>query len=667
MTAGAQSVAICERVHVGEDTNGTCQVLSGSLTVSSQLVLSRHRGARGTLSVTGGELTATNLTTILGNEGPADIFVSGGLVRLRGLQISPPVLEGGTNPAALHLSGGTLLLSSNLTVGTESSTTGTVNVTGGQLFAPNHAIRVGRLGVGQLNVFNGHVQAAELSVAGFNSNRVSVATLSGGLLDVGTLVLTNAHGRFVFLGGSLYAQNTLVTGPQFVVGDGNARGTAELAATLHLGGGTHTFSNGLRISHYAMLMDAGTVQGDIINYGTIRNDQSGATLSFGGVVTNYGAVVVSNNATVQFSGRVFNEGVIDASQGNLICEQCEGPGQILTGGPIAVSPPTLDFGAVSAGATTQMSFTVTNLGSKVVSDCQVTIGGGPFALVSSPSFNLPAFGSAPVTIAFSPATLGAFNSTVIFTSSGGNSTNSVMGTGATLTAAFSATPTNGYAPLTVTFTDLSTGTITNRLWSFGDGGATNTTATAVSHLYSYPPGDVNRDRLVNGSDSLLINQVQVGLRLTNATLFQTNVTVRLIVQGPGGASTNERPGLIQLGTYPNGDVNATTTVTGGDSLLINQVQVGLRSFVVTQFVHGSRSDTNSPTPVTIYGIGFRTNEVTGAQIGPLVNLPLSNVVAVSRERITAIVPAGGATGTGVVQVIATTTNGVTSFGRFINE
>jgi hypothetical protein len=44
-----------------------------------------------------------------------------------------------------------------------------------------------------------------------------------------------------------------------------------------------------------------------------------------------------------------------------------------------------------------------------------------------------------------------------------------------------------------------------------------------------------------------------------------------------------------------------------------------------------------------------------------------NVVAVSREQITAIVPAGGGIGTGVVNVVATPTNGVISFGRFINQ
>jgi PKD repeat protein len=79
-------------------------------------------------------------------------------------------------------------------------------------------------------------------------------------------------------------------------------------------------------------------------------------------------------------------------------------------------------------------------------------------------------------------------------------------------AGFSATPTSGSAPLAVTFTDTSIGTITNRFWNFGDGGTTNTTATSVSHTY---------------------------------TVAGTN-TVQLIVSGPAGSSTNTQIDKISV-------------------------------------------------------------------------------------------------------------------------
>jgi PKD repeat protein len=81
------------------------------------------------------------------------------------------------------------------------------------------------------------------------------------------------------------------------------------------------------------------------------------------------------------------------------------------------------------------------------------------------------------------------------------------------TALFSGTPTNGARPLAVTFTDQSTGSITNLLWNFGDGQTTNTAGGAViAHTYtiagSYP--------------------------------------VTLIASGLGGVSTNTKPGYVTV-------------------------------------------------------------------------------------------------------------------------
>ena len=158
---------------------------------------------------------------------------------------------------------------------------------------------------------------------------------------------------------------------------------------------------------------------------------------------------------------------------------------------------------------------------------------------------------------------------------------------------------------------------------------------------AYPPGDVNGDVHVSGGDSLLINQVLVGLR------------------------SNTHPVFAAAG-FANGDLNQTNGVNGADSLLINQAVVGLRAYIVTKIVPASRT-TNVPTPVTIYGIGFPTNSVSGAAIGSPVSLILSNVVVVSRAQINAVVPAGGGAGAGTVNVSAFPSNGVISFGRFINQ
>ena len=78
---------------------------------------------------------------------------------------------------------------------------------------------------------------------------------------------------------------------------------------------------------------------------------------------------------------------------------------------------------------------------------------------------------------------------------------------------FTASPTYGAAPLAVTFTDTSTGTITNRFWDFGDSGTTNTTTNSVTHSY-------------------------------DAGTF----TVALVITGPGGVSTNTQVNYIATST-----------------------------------------------------------------------------------------------------------------------
>jgi PKD repeat protein len=379
----------------------------------------------------------------------------------------------------------------------------------------------------------------------------------------------------------------------------------------------------------------------------------------------------TQTVTVAFapvSAGAFTGSVTFASDGGNSTNTVIGTG--LTAGSISVTPASRDFGNVTTGTTAFVSFTVTNSGGTSVSNGTATVlGGGPFTITSGATFSVPGFGATNVTVQFAPVSEAAFTDSVAFASdNGGVATNTVIGTGTQWimpAASFTATPTNGLTPLLVTFTDTSTGTITNRVWNFGDGTTTNTTVTSLSHTYStVPSGDVNKDGKVLTSDSLLISQVMVGLRVTNSATFQANYTVRLIAEGPGGSSTNTRASFIGLCVFPNGDVNQNGTTTSADSLLISQVMVGLRSYIVTKSVPNSRSN-DVPTAVTIYGIGFPTNTVTGVTIGPPVNLTLSNVVAVSREQITAIVPSGGGLGTGTVTVVATPSNSVSFFGKFI--
>jgi len=89
-------------------------------------------------------------------------------------------------------------------------------------------------------------------------------------------------------------------------------------------------------------------------------------------------------------------------------------------------------------------------------------------------------------------------------------------------ANFASAPNSGNAPLLVSFTDASTGTITSRSWSFGDGA----TSTATNPTHSYAAG---------------------------------TFSVSLTVNGPSGTNTLTKPNLIVVGNQAGGLVLATPT------------------------------------------------------------------------------------------------------------
>jgi PKD repeat protein len=137
-------------------------------------------------------------------------------------------------------------------------------------------------------------------------------------------------------------------------------------------------------------------------------------------------------------------------------------------------------------------------------------------------------------------TPGMYTVTLIASNGGGSSTNTQTNLITVLppppVASFTASPTNGAAPLTVSFTDLSTGSVTGWAWAFGDG---NTSM-------SQNPSDI---------------YVNPG-----------SYTVQEIVTGNGGSSTNTQTALINVYDpfawwqlqYFGSTNNGASTAPGGD-------------------------------------------------------------------------------------------------------
>jgi len=234
---------------------------------------------------------------------------------------------------------------------------------------------------------------------------------------------------------------------------------------------------------------------------------SGSSYSVPGGETNTVTVGFSPVAAGSFTGAV-----IFASDGGNSTNAVTGTA--LTSVQLRVSPASYNFGTLATGTTAQASFVVTNAGGSTLSGTATVSGppSGGFTVASGSPFNLAGFASTNVAVRFTPPGTGAFSNSVVFASNGGNSTNAVTGSGAIVPVAqFTGSPTNGMAPLVVTFSNLSTGTITHVAWNFGDGGTS--IATNPTHTY------------------------------TNAATFSVSLTVI----GPAGSNTLNRSGYITVG------------------------------------------------------------------------------------------------------------------------
>src|SRR5262249_31751598 len=94
---------------------------------------------------------------------------------------------------------------------------------------------------------------------------------------------------------------------------------------------------------------------------------------------------------------------------------------------LVISPANLDFGPVVVGQTTNFSFQVTNTGGLTL--IGTATASPDFAIRSGSPFSVPGYGSTNVVVSFSPTAAGSASNLVVFTSNGGNATNTVTGLG----------------------------------------------------------------------------------------------------------------------------------------------------------------------------------------------------------------------------------------------
>src|SRR5262249_14739684 len=235
------------------------------------------------------------------------------------------------------------------------------------------------------------------------------------------------------------------------------------------------------------------------------------------------------------------------------------------------------------------------------------------------------FASSTLVVRYSPSAAVSSTNALTFISNGGNITNTLTGTGALLPAAnFTGSPTNAVRPLTVTFTDSSTGTITNRFWNFGDGATTNTPATTLTHTYNLAAtntviltvtGPLGSNTLTRAAYIVATNPPPVlsvspaSLNFGSLIIGQSN-TLTFQVVNSGAQNLNGTATTV-----------APFTILGGSPINLAPGQTGL---VSVAFAPASAAIFNNSVVFTSNG-GNSTNSVTGVGLTPsqLVILPAS--------------------------------------------
>jgi hypothetical protein len=430
---------------------------------------------------------------------------------------------------------------------------------------------------GRVNVYGAKasISPAQLSLSPSRLNFGSVIkgqtnTASFQIMNTGGLTLTGTVATtapFRISGGTPFSLTSNQTGLVQVAFSPASVGNFSNVVTFTSNGGNSTNAvTGTGVAPAQL-----GVSPPSLSFGTLlvgANAQLSLTLTnSGGVTLSNGVATISSgpftivsgtpftlpasgttNLTIRYaptsSGSFSNAVVITSSGGNSTNAVT---GAAVTAAQLFVAPAALNFGIVVVGGNVQSTFTITNLGGANLTNGVAAIQGGPFTILSGTPFALTGFGATNLAIRFTPTNAGSFSNLVVITSSGGNSTNALIGTGATVPAAdFTGTPTNGAWPLAVSFTDNSTGTITNRSWDFGDNTSTNTTATSLTH--SYTGAGTNTARLT------VAGPVGTNTLTRTGYIVVTNLgPVTLVIQRSGNQ--------LQL-TWPAGTLQSAQAVTG---------------------------------------------------------------------------------------------------------
>ncbi len=259
-------------------------------------------------------------------------------------------------------------------------------------------------------------------------------------------------------------------------------------------------------------------------------------------------VTANGLLTISFTGTA-------NGRGNLNGVQLSGPGA-------TILPPVAGFTATPTNVFTTQSVAFTDTSSGNITNWVWNFGDGNSVTNTS--------GSA----SYAYAAAGIYTVSLSVSGSGGASavTNTayIVVTYPAPVAGFSGTPTNGAAPLTVVFTNTSSGSFTNSEWTFGDGNTATNVSDNVTNTYA-AAGSYTVSLIVAGPGGIGTLTNTAYIVVTNAApLLSTNALLSNLSISPGTLSQTFSSGVFSYtatNTYPATNVTVKATSPDGTAAL----------------------------------------------------------------------------------------------------
>jgi hypothetical protein len=237
-------------LHIVQGT-GVVNVANGTLAVPI-VSIGETNTANGRLNITGGTtLISTSLTVSSNSIASAGVSVSGGALNItNATHTATTIMNGGSlllgagvfkTDNFILANGGSVSATSNILVGTTSGTTNTLDLSGGsRLILTNAALDLGN---------NGPTNAAGTGIASITGATINVTTLNLGstagglgLLTLQSNALVNVQSNLTVLSGSLTATSSVtLNGGSFTALNGLTRIGSSGNGLLTISAGNHTF------------------------------------------------------------------------------------------------------------------------------------------------------------------------------------------------------------------------------------------------------------------------------------------------------------------------------------------------------------------------------------------------------------------------------------------